>query len=107
MVTNGSLSSLIIASNVERAESLLSEQSKSWRISSVEAAGRRRNFHRVKTLVQAAESFEEMLSSSETAVAIISMMPLETNIVQRPMKSGQYKSKMGRGNFKKDNNEHI
>jgi hypothetical protein len=61
---------LIIASNAERSESLFWEQLKSWRISSVDdAVGSISDFHRVRTRVQAAESFDEMLSSSELAVA--------------------------------------
>lgn len=61
--------SLIIANNVVRNESLLWQQSKSWRISSVEAVGRMCDFQRVRIRVQAAESFDEMLTSSEVAVA--------------------------------------
>ena len=71
-------SSLIIASNVERTEtSLLWEQVKSWRISSVDAVGSISDFHRVRTRVQAAESFEEMLSSSEPELAVANVVILD------------------------------
>jgi hypothetical protein len=57
--------SLIIDTNVDTAESLLSEKRRrSSRAASDEVAGSSSFFHRVRALVQAAESFEEMLTTS-------------------------------------------